>query len=179
MTAAAALSVMPSRDAKIFVPTVKARRQPRRSVSRKGRMGDLAIDAQGDEVEDPDDFGVERGVPFTRKRAFYRVESAQARDLAMLLASVHSDEAVAASSSSFRDRERISGGVSVLDAMSGCGVRCVRYLLQGEVSSVHANDADPNVMDTLSENLAGAHARAEPLRKFEEVLAHRAADAAV
>ena len=71
MTAAAALSVMPSRDAKIFVPTVKARRQPRRSVSRKGRMGDLAIETQGDEVEDPDDFGVERGVPFTRKRAFY------------------------------------------------------------------------------------------------------------
>ena len=101
MTAAAALSVMPSRDAKIFVPTVKARRQPRRSVSRKGRMGDLAIDAQGDEVEDPDDFGVERGVPFTRKRAFYRVESAQARDLAILLAAVMSDEAVAASSSPF------------------------------------------------------------------------------
>ena len=161
MTAAAASSVMPSRDAKIFVPTVKARRQPRRSISRPrmGRMGDLAIETQGDEVEDRDDFGVERGVPFTRKRAFYRVESAQARDLAMLLASVHSDEAVAASSSSFRDRERISGGVSVLDAMSGCGVRCVRYLLQGEVSSVHANDADPNVMDTLSENLAGAHTR--------------------
>ena len=43
-------------------------------------MGDLAIETQGDEVEDPDDFGVERGVPFTRKRAFYRVESAQARD---------------------------------------------------------------------------------------------------
>ena len=174
MTAAAALSVMPSRDAKIFVPTVKARRQPRRSVSRKGRMGDLAIETQGDEVEDPDDFGVERGVPFTRKRAFYRVESAQARDLAMLLASVHSDEAVAASSSSFRDADRISGGVSVLDAMSGCGVRCVRYLLQGEVSSVHANDADPNVMDTLSENLAGAHARgATGVSSVTNVDAHR------
>ena len=139
-----------------------------------GRMGDLAIETQGDEVEDPDDFGVERGVPFTRKRAFYRVESAQARDLAMLLASVHSDEAVAASSSSFRDRERISGGVSVLDAMSGCGVRCVRYLLQGEVSSVHANDADPNVMDTLSENLTNAHARgATGVSSVTNVDAHR------
>ena len=33
--------------------------------------------------------------------------------------------------------------------------------------------------DRVEHQLAGAHARAEPLRKFDEVLAHRAADAAV
>ena len=64
--------------------------------------------------------------------------------------------------------------MSVLDAMSGCGVRCVRYLLQGEVSSVHANDADPNVMDTLSENLTSAHARgATGVSSVTNVDAHR------
>ena len=118
---------MSSPSARIGVPRVRAR-HPRRSVSRKmGRMNDIAIDEMSSHPEeDPADFGVERGVPFTRKDAFYRVESAQARDLAILLAAVMSDEAVAASSSTFRDAERISGGISVLDAMSGCGVRAQR-----------------------------------------------------
>ena len=151
---------MSSLSARIGVPRVRAR-HPRRSVSRMmGRMNDIAIEEQSSHPEeDPADFGVERGVPFTRRNAFYRVESAQARDLAILLAAVMSDEAVAASSSTFRDAERISGGISVLDAMSGCGIRCARYLLQGEVSSVHANDANPNVMASLDDNLSGAHMR--------------------
>ena len=82
-----------------------------------GRMNDIAIEEMSSHPEeDPADFGVERGVPFTRKNSLYRVESAQARDLAILLAAVMSDEAVAASSSTFRDAERISGGEAALDA---------------------------------------------------------------
>ena len=108
---------MSSPSARIGVPRVRAR-HPRRSVSRMmGRMNDIAIEEMSSHPEeDPADFGVERGVPFTRKNSLYRVESAQARDLAILLAAVMSDEAVAASSSTFRDAERISGGEAALDA---------------------------------------------------------------
>ena len=48
-------------------------------------------------------------------RAFYRAESAQARDLAILAAIV------------YRQRE---GQLRVLDLMCGCGGRAVRYLQQ-------------------------------------------------
>ena len=108
----------------------------------------------------------ERGVPFTRTNAFYRVESAQARDLAVLLASVMTTQDRTPGADSFStsppSEEKGNGDASdssvftVLDCMSGCGVRSARYLLQGNVASVHANDADPNVMDALRENLAAA-----------------------
>ena len=67
----------------------------------------------------------ERGVPFSLGRdassgqnaPFYRAESAQARDLAVLLART-------------LDRPR------VLDAMAGSGVRSARYLRQGRAAHV-------------------------------------------
>ena len=80
----------------------------------------------------------ERGVPFSLGRdassgqtaPFYRAESAQARDLAVLLART-------------LDRPR------VLDAMAGSGVRSARYLRQGRAAHVHLNDASPDAADAL------------------------------
>ena len=79
----------------------------------------------------------ERGVPFSLGRdassvhaPFYRAESAQARDLAVLLART-------------LDRPR------VLDAMAGSGVRSARYLRQGRAAHVHLNDASPAAADAL------------------------------
>ena len=71
----------------------------------------------------------ERGVPFSLG-PFYRAESAQARDLAVLLART-------------LDRPR------VLDAMAGSGVRSARYLRQGRAAHVHLNDASPAAADAL------------------------------
>ena len=79
----------------------------------------------------------ERGVPFCRgggddggDGVFYRAESAQARDLAVLLA-------------------RSLNTPRVLDAMAGSGVRSARYLKQGRASHVHVNDASPKAADAL------------------------------
>ena len=57
----------------------------------------------------------ERGVRFMQGPAFYRPESAQGRDLAVLAAAVH---------------RRRTGRLRVLDVMSGSGVRGARYLQQ-------------------------------------------------
>ena len=152
----------------------------RRASSSSSSLSSQEVQNQKTDDELDANLGVERGVPFTRENAFYRLESAQARDLAVLLASVMSDEASTSSTSAAAvdDAMRKSGGgggggggadgadgdsdgVSVLDAMSGCGVRCARYLLQGDVARVHANDADPLVTATLERNLAIAQREAE------------------
>lgn len=80
------------------------------------------------------ELATERGVPFSSEGAFYRAESAQARDLATLLAST-------------LRRPR------VLDALAGGGARTARYLLQGGASHVHANDASAEAFDALLETV--------------------------
>ena len=80
----------------------------------------------------------ERGVRFAIGDAFYRRESAQARDLAVLLS------------------RTLASPPRVLDAMSGCGVRAARYLTQGNVAFVHANDANPAVTRTIRANIESA-----------------------
>ena len=40
--------------------------------------------------------------------------------------------------------------------MSGCGVRAARYLTQGNVAFVHANDANPAVTRTIRANIESA-----------------------
>ena len=87
----------------------------------------------------------ERGVPFSLG-PFYRAESAQARDLAVLLART-------------LDRPR------VLDAMAGSGVRSARYLRQGRAAHVHLNDASPAAADAL---LATLDALFSPPSFFEK-----------
>ena len=43
----------------------------------------------------------------------------------------------------------------VLDAMAGCGIRALRYGLEAGAEAVWANDADPDRLPLLQQNLAG------------------------
>jgi tRNA (guanine26-N2/guanine27-N2)-dimethyltransferase len=71
--------------------------------------------------------------------AFYRSKSAIARDLAVLAAAV------------YRQRH---GHLRVLDAMTGCGVRPLRYGLEAGADFVWANEGNPDLADLLRANLA-------------------------
>ncbi|NEQ46271.1 MAG: tRNA (guanine-N1)-methyltransferase [Leptolyngbya sp. SIOISBB] len=72
-------------------------------------------------------------------KAFYRVKSRIGRDLAVLAATV--------------DRQE-RGTLRILDAMSGCGVRSLRYALEAKVDFVWANEGNPDLHDLLAQNLA-------------------------
>ena len=69
---------------------------------------------------------------------FFRPESRPSRDLGVLLA-----QTLAA-----------SGPLRVLDAMAGCGIRALRYGLEAGAAAVWANDADPDRLPLLRQNLA-------------------------
>jgi len=71
--------------------------------------------------------------------AFYRTKSAIARDLAILAAAV------------YRQRQ---GQLRVLDAMTGCGVRPLRYVLEAGADWVWANEGNPDQAEVLTQNLA-------------------------
>ncbi|AFY66253.1 N(2),N(2)-dimethylguanosine tRNA methyltransferase [Geitlerinema sp. PCC 7407] len=71
--------------------------------------------------------------------AFYRAESQISRDLGVLAVAVQ------------RQRQ---AEFRVLDATTGCGVRALRYVLEGGATAVWANDADPEVGPILTQNLA-------------------------
>ena len=69
---------------------------------------------------------------------FFRTASRPSRDLGVLLA-----RSLAA-----------RGAVRVLDLMAGCGIRSLRYGLEGSVEAVWANDADADRLPLLHTNLA-------------------------
>ncbi len=71
--------------------------------------------------------------------AFYRTQSIIARDLAVLAAAVY---------------RRHHGHLRVLDVMTGCGIRPLRYVLEAEADWVWANEGNPDLAPTLSRNLA-------------------------
>jgi len=75
--------------------------------------------------------------------AFYRLHSRPARDLGLLAAAVYKGE---------------TGRLRVLDGMTGCGVRPLRYLLESGADWVWANDANPEVGPALARNLAQLNA---------------------
>eukprot|EP00877_Chromochloris_zofingiensis_P010695 jgi/Chrzof1/587/Cz01g21110.t1 len=83
----------------------------------------------------------ERGVQITPGDAFYRGESAQGRDLAVLAAAVY---------------KRQHGVLRVLDVMSGSGVRGARYLQQADADMVWCNDYNPDNHSVLMYNLLTA-----------------------
>ncbi|MEM6716464.1 MAG: tRNA (guanine-N1)-methyltransferase [Cyanobacteria bacterium P01_C01_bin.147] len=74
-------------------------------------------------------------------QAFYRVQSRLGRDLAVLAAAV--------------DRQE-RGMLQVLDVMSGCGVRSLRYALEAQADFVWANEGNSDLHDLLTQNLAGS-----------------------
>ncbi len=78
--------------------------------------------------------------------AFYRAASAISRDLGVLAA---------------LDYRQYTGGLRVLDAMSGCGVRSLRYWLESGASEVWANDSNVDAGPVLRDNLQEAIAQGQ------------------
>ncbi|MGF1519240.1 MAG: tRNA (guanine-N1)-methyltransferase [Nodosilinea sp.] len=76
---------------------------------------------------------------FVLGAAFYRLKSVIARDLAVLAAAV------------YRQRQ---GQLRVLDAMTGGGVRPLRYALEAGADWVWANEGNPDLATVLQANLA-------------------------
>jgi tRNA (guanine26-N2/guanine27-N2)-dimethyltransferase len=70
--------------------------------------------------------------------AFLRQESRVARDLGVLAAAVYQ-----------RDHLHLQ----VLDVMSGCGVRSLRYALEAKADYIWANEGNPDVAEVLQQNL--------------------------
>jgi len=88
----------------------------------------------------------ERGCAFVAGEAFYRPESAQARDLAILAVMAH--------------QQRSGSRMRVLDCCSGSGVRGARYLQQAGVESVWCNDYNTGNRALMVANLLGDPHRA-------------------
>jgi tRNA (guanine26-N2/guanine27-N2)-dimethyltransferase len=79
---------------------------------------------------------------------FFRPASRPARDFGVLLARTLTAPG--------HDRP-----VQVLDGMAGCGIRALRYGLEGGATAVWANDADPDRLPLLERNLARLPAAVE------------------
>jgi tRNA (guanine26-N2/guanine27-N2)-dimethyltransferase len=83
----------------------------------------------------------ERGLEFETGETFFRHESATGRDLGVLAASLY---------------KKSKGQLRVLDALCGCGIRSLRYLVGAEADFVLANDANDEYRSIISENLSRA-----------------------
>ncbi|XP_057415684.1 tRNA (guanine(26)-N(2))-dimethyltransferase [Lotus japonicus] len=83
----------------------------------------------------------ERGVQFDTGGAFFREESATARDLGVLAAAL---------------QRKANGSLRVLDALCGCGIRSLRYLAEAEADFVAANDGNESYGRTIVGNLERA-----------------------
>ena len=78
-------------------------------------------------------------VTVTLDNAFYRLHSQRSRDLGVLAAAVY---------------KRKTGRLNVLEPMSGCGIRALRYAVEAGADRVWANDGDVNTRETLQHNLS-------------------------
>lgn len=87
------------------------------------------------------EYQTERGLEFDTGGAFYRRESATGRDLGILAASLH---------------KKSNGSLRVLDALCGCGIRSLRYLVEAEADFVVANDGNDSYGSTIEKNLSRA-----------------------
>ncbi|XWS74491.1 hypothetical protein CRYUN_Cryun01aG0002600 [Craigia yunnanensis] len=81
----------------------------------------------------------ERGILFDTGDTFFRHESATGRDLRVLAAALY---------------KQSKGQLRVLDAMCGCGIRSLRYLIESKADFVLANDANESHRRVILENLA-------------------------
>lgn len=75
---------------------------------------------------------------FQTAEAFYRPQSQVGRDLAVLAAALY---------------RRQHGQLRVLDAMTGCGVRPLRYQLEASADWIWANEGNPDLQQVLAANL--------------------------
>ncbi|KAK5832749.1 hypothetical protein PVK06_016552 [Gossypium arboreum] len=81
----------------------------------------------------------ERGILFYTGDTFFRHESATGRDLGVLSAALY---------------KQSKGQLRVLDAMCGCGIRSLRYLVESKADFVLANDANESHRRVILDNLA-------------------------
>ncbi|MBA0746282.1 hypothetical protein Gogos_008816 [Gossypium gossypioides] len=81
----------------------------------------------------------ERGILFDTGDTFFRHESATGRDLGVLSAALY---------------KQSKGQLRVLDAMCGCGIRSLRYLVESKADFVLANDANESHRRVILDNLA-------------------------
>lgn len=89
-------------------------------------------------MNSPSGWHQEGKATFFTETAFYRPQSQVGRDLAVLAAAVY---------------KRQTGQLRVLDAMTGSGVRPLRYQLEAEADWVWANEANPDHREVLERNL--------------------------
>ena len=75
--------------------------------------------------------------------AFFRAGSQTGRDLAVLAAIAHKDRP-----------ENKDGSLRILDAMTGCGVRPLRYVLEAGADYVWANEGNVDLRQLLNKNLS-------------------------
>ncbi|WCJ20057.1 N2 N2-dimethylguanosine tRNA methyltransferase [Euphorbia peplus] len=81
---------------------------------------------------------IERGIEFETGGSFFRHESATGRDLGILAATLH---------------KQSNGKLRVMDAMCGCGIRSLRYLIEAKADFVLANDANDENRGVIVGNL--------------------------
>lgn len=86
------------------------------------------------------DYQIERGLEFGIGDTFFRHESATGRDLGVLAAALH--------------KKSNGGSLRVLDAMCGCGIRSLRYLVESKADFVLANDANDDHRRVVLSNLS-------------------------
>ncbi|KAA8533981.1 hypothetical protein F0562_031498 [Nyssa sinensis] len=84
------------------------------------------------------EYRTERGLEFDIGDSFFRHESATGRDLGVLAAALY---------------KKSIGNLRVLDAMCGCGIRSLRYLVEAEADFVLANDANDYYRRVILSNL--------------------------
>ena len=75
---------------------------------------------------------------FTVGNTFYRPQSQITRDLGVLAAKVYKQN---------------QGQLKVLDVMTGCGVRSIRYYLESDADYIWANDSNPDNQAIIESNL--------------------------
>ncbi|KAL0321768.1 UNVERIFIED_CONTAM: tRNA (guanine(26)-N(2))-dimethyltransferase [Sesamum calycinum] len=84
---------------------------------------------------------IERGLSFDVGDTFFRHESSTGRDLGVLSAAIY---------------KKSHNALRVLDAMCGCGIRSMRYLVEADADFVLANDANHECGGVISGNLEKA-----------------------
>lgn len=84
-------------------------------------------------------YQTERGLQFDIGDSFFRHESATGRDFGVLSAALY---------------KQSNGSLRVLDALCGCGIRSLRYLVEAKADFVLANDANENYRGIISGNLS-------------------------
>ncbi|PIA32500.1 hypothetical protein AQUCO_04500246v1 [Aquilegia coerulea] len=100
---------------------------------------------------------IERGLEFQTGDSFFRHESAIGRDLGVLAASLY---------------KKSKGNLRILDAMCGCGIRSLRYLVQAEADFVWANDANEEYRGIIVSNFEKEVVRETEKGKRRWVVTH-------